>query len=265
MCDPSGRLPLQHGHSPVFDSGRPEVAEVTLALIKEHPLNHASPAPEPDRPETLAARLKSIRLRYESGDGDQVAELTLPLVTHYTKAMGSGHRDTFQARLLHAQCAAYRYRVIERSYDKDGAPVVDTAGVHTMNQLWDMLVPDCESTLGADDPDTLAIREARTAEYCELGLHEHEPAGFAALAAARSRILGPKHSDTFETLIQQAASLRECEIIEDSRKLCAEAAAGLEHTLGPDHPRTRDALEQLESWETWPDGPAAGPVAPSST
>ena len=188
-------------------------------------MNSAAPAPQSDRPEDLAARVKSIRDRYERGHGDEVAKLTAPLVAHYVRVLGSEHRDTIRARLLHAQCAAYRYRVIERLRVEDGA-AVDTDALHETNRIWDVLVADCESALGADDPDTLTIREARTAEYCDLGFHEREAAGYAALAAARSRILGPEHPDTFETLVRQAVGLRECAIVEDSRKLCAEAAAG---------------------------------------
>jgi hypothetical protein len=210
--------------------------------------------------ESLAARLESLRRRYENDEADDIAELTLPLVEDYARVLGSGHRDTLQARFLHAQCAAYRYKFTERLRDEDGTPV-ETDGLLTTNRIWDELVADCESALGADDPDTLKIREARTAEYCELSLHVLEAAGYAALAAARSRILGPEHPESFETLIQQAVSLRECGAVEDSRKLCAEGVAGLERTLGAEHPRTRDAFEWLESW---PGVPETGAVAHSS-
>ncbi|MGP3926820.1 tetratricopeptide repeat protein [Streptomyces sp. 8N616] len=89
------------------------------------------------------------------------------------------------------------------------------------------MLQDACACLGPHDPHTLAIRSSQASFAARSGRTQEALAGFAQLAAARTRVLGPDHPHVIHTRLQWAQTLMAAgDLVQAQRVLARILSAG---------------------------------------
>ncbi len=127
----------------------------------------------------------------------------------------------------------------------------DAAGAR--EQLADLL-PVSERVLGAEHPDTLAIRGNLARFTGEEGDAAAARDQYAALLPITERVLGPEHPDTLDTRHDLAWCTGKAGDAAGARDQFAALLPVQETVLGSEHPETQAAREKLAYWADEADG-----------
>ena len=106
------------------------------------------------------------------------------------------------------------------------------------------LPADQERALGADHPDTLAVRHTLAAAYAAAGLTKAIPL-FEQILADQERVLGGDHPHILRTRLNLAKAYQGLGPKADVISLFEQILADQERVLGADHPDTPDARHGL--------------------
>ena len=107
------------------------------------------------------------------------------------------------------------------------------------------LLADLKRVLGADDPDTLAVRMSLALAYQRAGRMAEAITLFEQTLADRERVLGTDHPDTLGVRISLANTYREAGRTAEAITLHEQNLADQEQVLGTDHPDTLTTRNNL--------------------
>ena len=240
------------------------------------------PALPPEVVDAVLARLAGLSLLTFSVDGSDVSahRLVLRVIRENLAASGSLTAVCMAAaRLLdglaesmrenwHKDRAAFRDLVeqIMALHESSGRCPADSALVRSLLGLrgWavlflghlgdsaqqpiaiaEPLLADLKRVLGADHPDTLAVRMSLAIAYQRAGRIAEAIMLFEQTLADRKRVLGTDHPDTLAVRMSLANAYRDARRTAEAITLHEQNLADQERVLGDDHPETLTTRNNL--------------------
>ena len=240
------------------------------------------PAVPPEVVDAVLARLAGLSLLTFSVDGSDVSAhpLVLRVIRENLAASGSLTAVCMAAaRLLdglaesmrenwHKDRAAFRDLVeqIMALHESSGRCPADSALVRSLLGLrgWavlflghlgdsaqqpmaiaEPLLADLKRVLGADHPDTLAVRMSLAIAYQRAGRIAEAIMLFEQTLADRKRVLGTDHPDTLAVRMSLANAYRDARRTAEAITLHEQNLADQERVLGDDHPETLTTRNNL--------------------